>query len=117
MCHTSKIGKIVCFCYLNNEKGSLHYYEALQKMKEYATLVADFKKVFSSSSDIRVTFKIFWGPAISLKATLKHEILELLSLNNLAQHGTCQTIFFKKSEFLENGIMPYLLVTLSLKKE
>ena len=50
------MGKIVCVCYLNNEKGSLHYYEALQKMKEYATLVADFKKVFSSSSDIRVTF-------------------------------------------------------------
>ena len=41
-----------------------------------------------------VAVNIFWGPAKSEKATLQHEISELGSYNNLAQHRK-SSIFFK----------------------
>ena len=43
----------------------------------------------------RVTVQICWGPATSENATLRHEILELGSYNNLAQHRMCNFLFFK----------------------
>ena len=55
----------------------------------------------------KVTVQIFWGPATSENATLRHEILELGSYNNLAQHRMWSFLFFK--------ITPPYCTVLSLK--
>ena len=50
---------------------------------------------FVSGAHFRVTFQIFRGPTTSENATFRHEILELGSYKNLAQHRMCSFLFFK----------------------
>ena len=57
--------------------------------------VQPLQMFFYVLAHFRVTVHIFWGPASSENATLRHEILELGPSNNFAQHRMRSFLFFK----------------------
>ena len=71
---------------------------AFQKSKNTFPPVAGFKNKICV--DFRVTAKIFKGLAPRKEATLRHEILELGSNNNLAQHTMCSIFFLQNHSTL-----------------
>ena len=49
----------------------------------------------NKKNHFRVTVQIFWGPATSENATLRHDIFEFGSYIKLAQHRMCSFLFSK----------------------
>ena len=72
-------------------------------------LKMSLKKYFTH---FRVTVNMFRGPATSEKATLRQEILELGSYNNLTQHRKCSIFFQNHSTLLHTLVCRVPLIIL-----
>ena len=79
----------------NNFWGVSLQFLLLNKLKNKFCFSCNLINLFlKNCAHFRVTVQIFWGPATSENAALRHAILELGSYNNLAQHRMCSFLFF-----------------------
>ena len=83
------------FWSVQGEFGFLFSFCFLLSWRKFFVSGATFKNVNYKKMLANFTVLTFWGPATSENATLRNEILELGSYNNLAQQRMCSFLLFK----------------------